>query len=267
MLDLDAELLHQPLTEVTDWLAELTADTGATGATRILDLGAGTGAGTLALLRRFPDATATAVDMSAGMLERVRAKADAAGYGERVRTVEADLDGDWPELGPVDLAWSAAALHHVADPDDALRRLRKTIRPGGLFALVEIDGLPSFLPEDLGLGEPGLERRCRAVVAARLAEELPYLGADWAPILGRAGFEVLPERRFAVELTSPLPADVARYAQLVLARNRERIGEQLDPADRAVLDALIDGPGEENVLRRKDLVVRAERRVWVARNV
>ncbi|MFE9426873.1 class I SAM-dependent methyltransferase [Kitasatospora sp. NPDC006697] len=262
MLDLDAELLHQPLTGVTEWLAELT--TGQT-VQSVLDLGTGTGAGTFALLERFPDARVTAVDMSAGMLERVRAKAAAAGLDGRVRTVEADLDADWPDFGTVDLAWSAAALHHVADPQDALRRLRALLRPGGLFALVEIDGLPSFLPEDLGLGEPGLERRCRAVVAARLAEELPYLGADWGPILTGAGFEVEPERRFTVELASPLPDPAARYARLVLARNRERLGDQLGAADLEVLDALIDGPGPENVLRRSDLLVRAERRVWVAR--
>ncbi|WP_233518630.1 class I SAM-dependent methyltransferase, partial [Streptomyces corynorhini] len=99
-----------------------------------------------ALLARFPGAEVTAVDASAGHLERLREKAAALGVADRVRTVSADRDADWPELRrsepgrsePVrpELVWASASLHHMADPDRTLRRVHDLLAPGGLFAVV-----------------------------------------------------------------------------------------------------------------------------------
>src|SRR4030081_1207937 len=72
LLDLDAEVLHAYLSSVIDWVGELAADQPPR---RILDLGCGTGTGSLALLRRFSGSEVTAVDASAPMLDRLRDKA------------------------------------------------------------------------------------------------------------------------------------------------------------------------------------------------
>ena len=61
LLDLDAEVLHSYLSEMTGWVHELAADLPCR---RILDLGAGTGTGALALLQRFEGADVIALDMS-----------------------------------------------------------------------------------------------------------------------------------------------------------------------------------------------------------
>ena len=37
----------------------------------------------------------------------------------------------WPDLGPADLVWASASMHHMADPDRTLARVRDTLRPGG----------------------------------------------------------------------------------------------------------------------------------------
>src|ERR1700677_133429 len=89
LLDLDAEVLHSYLSEVIDWVHELAASLPRR---RILDLGSGTGAGALALARRFPDADVMAVDMSEYLLDHLRGKARDLGVTDRVRTVQADLD-------------------------------------------------------------------------------------------------------------------------------------------------------------------------------
>src|SRR5258708_32900277 len=86
ILDLDAEVLAEHIASITAWLPIETSPR------RIVDLGCGTGAGTLALLERFPEAELTAVDLSAAHLHRLQEKAAAAGAADRVRIVQADLD-------------------------------------------------------------------------------------------------------------------------------------------------------------------------------
>ncbi|MFI0975795.1 class I SAM-dependent methyltransferase [Streptomyces sp. NPDC021093] len=268
MLDLDAEVLHSYLTEVTDLLGELTADAPPR---RILDLGSGTGTGTLALLRRFDGADAVAVDVSEEMLHRVTAKVRDAGMdASRIRTVEADLDADWPDgLGPVDLMWASASLHHMADPDRALADVFATLRPGGLLAVAEMEAspFPRFLSAELEaeLGRPGLEERCHAALADQHAEAVPHLGDDWGTRLAAAGFTVEAERRFDIRLTAPLPAATGRYARATLGRLRDHLEDRLGADDLAALTVLLDGEGPESILRRDDLTVRTTRLLWVAR--
>ena len=257
MLDLDAEVLRDHFTEVTDWLHER-----AGGLTRrIVDLGSGTGTGSLALAQRFPDADVVAVDQSAAMLDRVSEKARAHGLTGRIRTVQADLDAEWPALEPVDLVWAAASVHHLADPDRVLADVHATLRPGGLFAVNELDSFPYFLPEDLGVGRPGLEARCHAILREGLSHELPRLGSDWGPPLRKAGFAVEAGRSFVIDLRPPLPAATGRYARACLGMLRTGLGDRLDAEDRATLDTLLDG---DALLTRTDLSVRTTRTVWLA---
>src|SRR5690348_781391 len=117
LLDLAGEVLHAHLSGVLDWVHELAGDLPRQ---RIVDLGCGTGTGTVALLRRFDDATVLAVDESAAMLDRVRDRTRELGLADRVHTVQADLDLGWPAMDPVDLVWAAASMHHMADPDRVL---------------------------------------------------------------------------------------------------------------------------------------------------
>ncbi|GAA1190054.1 SAM-dependent methyltransferase [Kitasatospora gansuensis] len=259
VLDLDAEVLHAHLAELTAWLKDLTGDAPVR---RILDLGSGTGTGTFALLSRFADAEVVAVDQSPYLLRRLLGQAHERGLAQRVRTAEADLDAGWPDLDPADLVWAAASLHHLADPGRALREAYAALRPGGLLAVVELDGFPRFLPDD---PVPGLEERLRAELSQRHAEQVPHLGSDWGPRLTGAGFTIEAERVFGIELRHPLPEPTGRYAQAVLDRMRGAVGDRLGADDRAALDVLIDSDGPEGLLRRTDLVVRAERSVWVAR--
>src|SRR5689334_24372684 len=89
MLDLDAEVLGDFHREVIAWAGSLVPERS-----RIVDLGAGTGTGSLALARQLPAAEVTAVDMEAEILEHLRRRATEAGVADRVHTVLADLDGD-----------------------------------------------------------------------------------------------------------------------------------------------------------------------------
>jgi SAM-dependent methyltransferase len=267
LLDLDAEVMHAYMSGVVAWIHEIAGDRPIR---RILDLGSGTGTGALALLRRFELAEVVAVDMSTPMLDRLMDKARDLGVANRIHTVRTDLDEAWPVVDAVDLAWASNSLHHMADPARALADLLGTIRPGGLLVLAELDSFPRFLPDDLGLGRPGLEARCHAVMDELRAKDLPHLGSDWGLSLSAAGFTIEAERTFAIDLTHPLPAATGRYAQASLRRmrsgaDRYDLDGRISADDLATLDLLIDSDGTHSVLRRDDLAVHAVRTVWVAR--
>lgn len=260
VLDLDAAIFAPYLTEVTARIAELAED----AVTHVVDLGAGTGAGTFALLERFPHARVTAVDSSPSMLALLAGRAREKGLQDRVRTLETDAGAGLGDIEDADLVWASASLHHVDDPAAALAGVRTALRPGGLLAVAEMDGMPRFLPEDAVAGRPGLETRCREALGALHAEQVPHLGADWGTLLTGAGLTVEQERTEAMELRVPLPDGVGDYAHLVLGRIRGALDGRADPADLDALATLLDG-GPADVRHRDDLVVSSTRQLWVAR--
>ena len=261
MLDLDAEVAAAHFTELTARIAELAADHTVR---TVIDLGAGTGSGSFALLRRFPEATVTAIDTSPEMVAHLAKNSGRHGFADRIRPTEADLDAGWPETGPADLIWAASSMHHMADPDRVLRDIRATLNPGGLLAMIEMESLPRFLPDDLGIGAPGLEARCHAVAEQIRNEHLPHMGSDWPARMTAAGFTILESRDLTLDMSAPLPEPAIRYALATLRQLRAGIATRLSPDDQATLDLLLadDGPG--SLRHRSDLTVRSTRSVWIA---
>jgi SAM-dependent methyltransferase len=271
LLDLDAEVLQGYWTAALDWVRDAAA---AASPARLLDLGAGTGTGALGLARRFPAATVTAVDISAQALRRLRGKAAGLGLDARVTAVEADLDAGWPDLGPLDLTWASMSLHHLADPGAALRSVRAATRPGGLIAVAEFPEPLRFLPADLGTGDQetgglgtgpaGFEDRVVTALGAAHAEQLPTLGSAWAPRLADAGWNVIAERDFPIDLDPPSHPRAPEYARAWFARLSQGFGDQLEPGDRETLAALLDD-GPRSLLHRTNLHIRGTRIVTLAR--
>jgi SAM-dependent methyltransferase len=296
LLDLDAEVVHAYLSDVTAWVRQQAAGQPR----RVLDLGAGTGTGTIALARCFAGADVVAVDQSPEMLARIRSRAAALGLAGRVTTVQADLDRAWPAIEPVDVAWASNVMHELASPGRVLADAFAAIRPGGLLAVAELGGHLRFLPDDFGLGRPGLEARCHAALepdpaagepepaagqpepaglehdpaalepeTAGLAHDpvgsAPRLDADWGPRLEAAGFGQVVRRTFVIDLRPPLPAGAGRYARAYLRRIRPVLDGRLDAGDLAVLDTLISSNGPDGLLRRDDLSLRGARTAWIAR--
>jgi ubiquinone/menaquinone biosynthesis C-methylase UbiE len=102
---------------------------------RLLDAGCGTGASTAALLAAAPAAEIVAVDASAQMLARARAKS----WPGSVRFVQARIEelADAGVRGPFDGILAAYLIRNLPDPDGQLRALRELLRPGGTLAVHE----------------------------------------------------------------------------------------------------------------------------------
>ncbi|WP_435738151.1 class I SAM-dependent methyltransferase [Cellulosimicrobium sp. PMB13] len=231
ILELDALVFADLLTDVVAHVAALAPSPTRT----VVDLGAGTGTGTLALARAFPGAQVVAVDSSPVMLGRLRAAADAAGVGDRVRTVEADLDAGWPATGEADLVWASASMHHVADPDRVLRDACAALAPGGVVAVVEMTGTTPALPPSVG--RPGLEDRLAAAMTHAGWNQYP----DWTPHLERAGFERVD--RVEIESSPATGPDADRWVRTTLTRVHDHLVEHLAPEDVAAVATFLDRPG------------------------
>ena len=256
-LEREAELHAPAFGGAVEWLGELAADGGA-GVRRILDVGSGPGVVTCLLADAFPQAETVAVDQAAGLLERVRERADARGPGPRVRVQQAELPGEFETLGTADLLWSSNVVHHLGDQAKALRSLGERLRPGGVLAVAE-GGLPlRCLPRDIGLGRPGLLVRMEAatseVFAAmrdRLPERTPVV-EDWPALLAGAGLLPTGTRTFLADHPSPLGLTAREHLHAQLSRQRDQIGDRLDAEDRAALDTLLDADSPSGILWRPD---------------
>ncbi len=260
LLDLDGEVLRSYWVQALATVRQATVGLQA----RVLDLGAGSGVGAIALAQRCDRAEVVAVDVSEPMLQRIREKALDLGLAPRVRTLQADLDAGWPDVGPIDLTWASMSLHHLADPERVLREVFAATRPGGVVAVAEMSAQLRFLPDELGAG---LEARCLDALDRQHADVLPHLGADWAPRLARAGFTLLEERTFTIDEDQPNERAAARYARLWLDRLRTGLAGHLAAADQRALETLLDGDGPGSLRRLDTLHLRGARTLTLARRL
>lgn len=256
LLDLDAQVLHRYLFDVITWV-----QARATGrpSRRILDVGAGTGTGTVALANHFASADVVAVDMSAEMLHRVRDRAAVGGLAERVSTVQMNLDESWPELGSFDLVWASAALHELSNPERTFSNIFRVLNPGGLIAVVEMDAPPRFLEDQIG---DGLEARIHDV----LREVRPGNNdhPDWSANLEHAGFASIETTTFSIDMAIDGDGTGGLYAQTYLRRIQPAVAPHLSEPDRILLDALVADSDPLSLRHRGDLHLRAGRTAWAA---
>ncbi len=254
-LDLDALLLRGHLQEIFDWTAQ-----HQPAPATIMDLGAGTGTGTLGLLRTFPHARVAAVDQSEFILTRLASAVAELQLADRVDTLQVDLDGTWPELADVDLIWAASSLHHMSDPAAILNRIGTTLAPEGVLVVVEMDALPHHLPHDLGFGVPGLEQRLHDAAALAGWNAHP----DWTPAILDAGMEIVEQRTFAYNTSENLEL-IVRMVQTFLSRMRTSLEDTLSLEDLVTMDQLLDPHSPQSLDKRTDLSMRGSRTVWAAR--
>jgi tRNA threonylcarbamoyl adenosine modification protein (Sua5/YciO/YrdC/YwlC family) len=124
------------------------------GATRVLDLGTGTGETARRLLRHHPGATLVGVDESDEMLSVARARLPA----DRVSLVVSRLEDPLPD-GPFDLVASALAIHHLSQNEKRglFGRVRAALVPGGRFVLGDV--IVPINPTDATIAlTPGFDR-------------------------------------------------------------------------------------------------------------
>jgi len=235
----------------------------AAGATRLLDVGTGTGTLAIAAIRRWPDVHVTAIDASSGMIAKAAAEAGATlGAEERRRLTLRVAFADELELadGSIDVAVSSFVLQLVPNRFRALRDVRRVLRRNGVFAWISwLAGSSAWRPDDDfddALVEVGEE--------ARDWDDGPNddLRDERSAIaqMRRAGFAEVTAR--AAELIHPFDVDGAvgfltEFDEEDLVAN---LGEDRSAFEAALRRRLGARPAAELALHNRTVTVRGIRR-------
>jgi ubiquinone/menaquinone biosynthesis C-methylase UbiE len=169
---------------------------GLTDSSVLIDVGAGTGQFALAVASSC--ARVVAVDVSAVMLDLLRAKVARMGVSN-VEVVQAGFL-TYEHIGePADFVYSRYALHHLPDAWKALAlvRLRRALRPGGVLRLWDIvyGFAPAETEERLEAwcatgGDGGAGEWCRAELEEHVRDEHSTFTWLLEPMMRRAGFVI-----------------------------------------------------------------------------
>jgi trans-aconitate 2-methyltransferase len=246
----------------TRWGVEVLERLGARGDEDAIDAGCGTGRVTELLLAKLPGGSVLAVDGSRAMVEAARRRF----AGEpRVRVERQDLLSLEVEE-PVDLIFSTATFHWIADHDRLFERLARALKPGG--RLVAQCG-----------GEGNIARATRATKETMEEERFRDYFEDWqddkyyadarttAGRLEAAGFQEIEAWLHDEVAAFGSIDDFARFpATVVLGGHMERLPEGERGAFAAAVAAKIkavDGrPALDyvrlNIMARKSALSREE---------
>ncbi|MBW4095035.1 MAG: class I SAM-dependent methyltransferase [Acidobacteria bacterium] len=257
LLNLDARVMAPTNAAIMGYVH---AQTSGSTVRRILDVGAGTGTGAIALAQQFPQAEVVALDIAEDMLREVERRAAADGVGARVSVQQVDLNGSWPALGHFELAWACASIHELADPDAAFGKLLALLNPGGMLAITEMSVTTRFFA---GTADSEFEERLHTALAPRIVGHNDY--PDWTVKLTAAGFTNIVSRTFVADRALGDDAAGGRYAQAYLKKIQPYVAGQLSSADAQRLAALVSDDGEASLRRRTDLSLDALRHTWLGR--
>lgn len=120
-----------------EWLLQtLPQEPQLSASPRILDAGCGTGRHTFPFLYTFPQSTVYAFDNSQTAITMLNKDVSDIGLGERVTTVEADLDADLTAVPKdFDVVIATLVVHHgyLKDINNRLNKLKARVKPGKYF--------------------------------------------------------------------------------------------------------------------------------------
>jgi tRNA (cmo5U34)-methyltransferase len=138
--DADMELMHPNRSKMVQVAIEVLSFP-RTAALRAIDLGIGTGYFAERFLNHFPNGRVLGIDGAQAMVELAK---------ERLKSLVSRIEfviGDFrniqqlvPDVGTIDLVFSAYALHHLSRPDkeNVLRQVVELLRPGGWFVNADL---------------------------------------------------------------------------------------------------------------------------------
>jgi SAM-dependent methyltransferase len=159
-------------------------DTTYAPGTRVLECGCGTGAQTVILAANSPGARIVSVDLSADSLSLARRRVEAAGFSNATFEVadvyQLPLDDE-----SFDHVFVCFVLEHLSKPVEALRALKRVLRPGGSITVIEGDHGSWYCYPETRAAARTVE--CLIEVQARLGGDA-LIGRRLYPLVLEAGF-------------------------------------------------------------------------------
>lgn len=170
--------------QLEEFYSEITACFAGRKVKHLLDLGVGTGLELEGLFRRFPDMEVTGIDLSPGMLKKLREKFP----GKSLRTVCGSYLEVLLEPEGYDHILSTYSLHHFVKADK-LALYHKTyaaLQPGGLFVYGDYTVPTAEIQRELLEEQRRMTARDTAMGAYH--QDIPFTAEAEKEMLEKAGF-------------------------------------------------------------------------------
>ena len=187
----------------------LHSDTAYPAGCTVLEAGCGIGAQTVTLARNSPAAKFTSVDRSAGSLAQARHRVDAAGLAN-VEFLEADIFALPFAPASFDHVFVCFVLEHLAQPAQALDRLKVLLKPGGTITVIEGDHGSTYFHPDSAAAH---EAVACLVELQRRAGGNAMIGRQVYPLLVEAGFDAVRVSPRMVYVDASRPALVEGFTK------------------------------------------------------
>lgn len=210
---------HPFFTEVNRWIVERVI---CPGRRKIVDLGCGPGAVTKLILERLGDArnaTVIGIDPSASALQKAR---DAI-QSKVVEFIQGSAEWASRLVSSADAVVFLNAIHLVPDKAQVITEIRKTLKPGGVFAFnttffngAYVEGTSGFwrrwiLRAVQAVRERGFEVRHSAPAVAR-----QFLSpAEYCELCLQAGFSEPTIELVRIEMTPESMRDIGRFSLFI----------------------------------------------------
>ena len=165
----------------------LHSDTVYPDGSTVLEAGCGVGAQTVILARESPGAQFTSVDISAASIADAEQRVRRAGLSNvHFRTADIfDLPFDAESFDHVFLCF---VLEHLSRPVEALARLRRVLRPGGTFTVIEGDHGSTYFHPDSSAARAAIQ--CQITMQQQDGGNA-CIGRQLYPLLVEAGFDAV----------------------------------------------------------------------------
>jgi SAM-dependent methyltransferase len=180
-------------------------DTAFPPGSTVLEAGCGVGAQTVALAARNPDARITSIDLSEKSLSKAR-EAVAACKLSNVTPSRADIFDLKFAPQSFDHVFLCFVLEHLPRPLDALKALKRVLKPGGTITVIEGDHGSTLFYPDSEYARKAIQ--CLVTLQARAGGDA-LIGRRLSPLLREAGLSevIVSPRMVYVDASKPTLVD------------------------------------------------------------
>ncbi|MBN1992815.1 MAG: methyltransferase domain-containing protein [Anaerolineae bacterium] len=198
------------LADQANTLAELLHyDTHYPAGSTVLEVGCGVGAQTVILAQNSPEALITAIDISPDSLNQARATVNRRKLNNVTFKKANIFDLPFADNG-FDHIFVCFVLEHLAEPVEALARLKRVLKPGGSITVIEGDH-GSYYSHPAS-AEASRAVQCLIDLQARLKGN-SRIGRQLYPLLRRAGFAQVSVSPRMVYVDASKPALVEGFSR------------------------------------------------------